>query len=417
MDNIKAGAGKARIFMPEGLFPLEGYIKEETPIHARALLLDNGQRTAVLSLELPSVRNTDDMAAIKQWVFEETGAWGDGIWICTTHNLCTIHIPSQKEEPRKHQMFMESLSRAVRQALRSAVKHLQPVQIGMGTGTCDINTSRDIWSRQGWWNGLGGESREDKLLTVLRFESLSGKPVALLYHYPVKCCTVQSAFYPDGSRVSSSELAGRSSTLLEADFDGVALFFMGAAADMVPKQCAVYSKTNGEGNLVDVNLGVAAGLEFKNRLGDILAQRVWEIAGNIVCRTDVKLCRSHKVFFYPGQQFYNGGRPYHPTPDYRYVPSGREELSVNILVLGKTVFFGLMPETTAVTGIELRERAKGFHALLVSLVNGGKDYMADSLSYDRCTFSGTHSVFAKGCAEQFVNDAAGILEGMGNSSA
>ena len=42
MDNIKAGAGKARIFMPEGLFPLEGYIKEETPIHARALLLDNG---------------------------------------------------------------------------------------------------------------------------------------------------------------------------------------------------------------------------------------------------------------------------------------------------------------------------------------------------------------------------------------
>ncbi len=408
MGKVRAGAGKERIRIPERVFPHENYTREESPIHVRVLVLDYGERTAIVSLEMPSVRDAEDMDCLKRCVSETTETKEASIWLCTTHDLCTMHIPP-RSMPEKHDLFLESLLCALRTACLEAMETLQPVKIGIGAGTCDINTSRDVRTNQGWWNGINGVSREDKRLTVFRFENLAGKPVGLLYHYPVKCCTVQSAFYEDGTRVSSSELAGVSSGRIEEALGAPALFFMGAAADMVPKKYAIYCEADEDGNLREINLGVDQGLAIKNELGKELADCVLKTNAGIQCSENMRLAQGQTVYRYPGQKFYNEGKPYHPTPNYVYYPAEDEELEVTALALGDTLLLGMAPEVTATIGLTLREKYAPICPLLVALVNGGKDYLADELSYDRYTYSGTHSVFAKGGAERFVEDVAELI--------
>lgn len=405
--------------IPAGIFPLEQYTREVDPIHARGIIFEYSEadsekfscttkKMALISLEIPSVRVEGTMERLKKAVAQTADVSEKNIWICTTHNLTTMHIPP-RDMKDKHEEFMKALENAVISVCKKAIREMKNVRIGVGFTTCDVNTNRDIKTNQGWWNGLQGEGEEDKLLTVYRIEDEAGIPVAVLYHYPIKSCTVTGSFYPDHTRVSTSEITGESSRLIEEKTKAVAIFLMGAAADMVPAKCAVYSIADANGDLKDIDLGIKKGLEYKNELGAILGNEVCTCLEKIICKEDVFLYWTRKQFWYRGQQFYNGGRPYHPTPDYKYVPAEDEELVVDVLCIGDTVIFGLAPETTAVIGRKLRERTNPVIALVAAMVNGGKDYMADELSYERCTFSGTHSVFSRGTAEQFIEDAAKLV--------
>lgn len=408
-----------QIILPAEIFPLEQYIREEDPIHARGIIIEHcrkeeetppeKERFVLISLEIPSVRVEGTLERLKKTAAKASGARMEDIWICMTHNLTTMHIPPRKME-KKHEIFMQALEDAVAAVCKTALEKMQNVRIGVGFGRCDVNTNRDILTNQGWWNGLDGEGEEDKLLTVYRIESLAGDPVAVLYHYPIKSCTLAGSFYPDGTRISTSEITGESSCLIEARIKAPALFLMGAAADMVPAKCAVYSEADENGDLRDIDLGIDKGLTLKKELGTILGNEVCECFEKIVCEEEVFLYWTKTSFLYKGQQFYNEGRPYHPTPQYRYIPAEDEKLEVEVLCIGSTVIFGLAPETTAVIGRKLRARTDPVVALVVAMVNGGKDYMADELSYERCTFCGTHSVFARGSAERFIDDAARLVK-------
>lgn len=407
---LKAGAGISRIKIPEKIFPHENYVAEEDPIHVRVLLLEHSEKTVIVSLELPSVRNENVLKRLKKQTAEITGAREPSVWICTTHNLSTMHIPPEDVMPEKFQLFVSALENALRDACRIAVDHLEYSKMGVAFGTCDINTNRDIESNQGWWNGLNGIGVQDKMLTVFRFENHSGEPIAVLYHYPLKSCSVSGASYPDGTKHSTFEISGESSAFVEKEIGAPAIFFMGAAADMVPGKCAVYCEVDQNGDLRDVNLGIEEGFKIKRELGTKLGSAVCDIARKITCKEEVFICQKQRSFWYKGQKFYNEGRPYHPTPAYKYIPAEDEELKVQVLCLENTVLFGMMPETTAIIGIMLRNRTSPVVSLAVALVDGGKDYMADRQSYDRFTFSGTHSVFARGSAEQFIEDAAKIVQ-------
>lgn len=409
MGMVKAGAGKAVIELPMSLFPLEGYEGAADPIHLRILIIEEEKKSVIVSLEIPSVREEGLLKWLWRITSEETGAEEENVWICATHNLGTIHIPTA-ENSSKRRIFLESLEKALRTACRAAMGQIQPVRIGKGISWCDVNTNRDISSNQGWWNGLRGEGEEDKTLTVLRFETMEKKLLAVLYHYPVKSCSVSGAKNEHGMHLSTSEITGKSSEYVEEKTNAPALFFMGAAADMVPAQCACYWETDENGNLREVSLPLETGLKYRKTLGEILGNAVCNTLMKTECSDQVFVWQERRKLWYEGQQFYNEGKPYHPTPEYRYIPTEREELTVHVLCLGDTLFLGLQPETTAVIGRKLREKVRDLHTLVVAMVNGGKDYMADELSYDRRTFSGTHSVFARGSAEQFINDAAKIAE-------
>jgi|GEM_PF-6805418 len=417
---IYAGFGKAEFSLPEALFPAEQYVGVHDAISVRAAVLKavplktpeparqaDGDICAIVSFEIPSIRNPKVLAACKALAAGLSGADEDLVWICTTHNMTTIHIPPEEEQDR-FELYRRSMMQALGSAMEQACR-LRRSSVGCASGNLYLNTSRDIRTNQGWWMGLNGESVCDRTLTELLFCDEEGKPIGVLYHYPMKPWAANEATEPDGTRYSSSEVCGRASRTVEERLGAPALFFMGAAADMVPKKKAFYSEADRDGNRTDVNLGPEVGFAYAAEQGEALGEAVVRLAAETRTETCVYFHQDLLHLRYDGQKNYSLGQPYRPTPDYTYEPAEPETLDVNVLCLDRCVLMGMAPESTAVLGIELREAAAPVRVLLCSLVNGGKYYLADSLSYDRCTFSAVHSVFARGSGERFVRDAAAYI--------
>ena len=403
-NRLLAGAGKARIILAPELFPLEQFTGEHDFIHVRSVIIKKEKTVVIVSIEIPSVRSKEVMEKLRDIVIEETGAGTEDIWICTTHNLSTVHIPDSQSLQKKHEIYVRELYKACRAAVQAAKKDLREAWMGYAVTTLAINTSRDIHTKQGWWNGLRGESQEDHELTVLKLEDDRKCPIAVLIQYPMKPWAANGAVDEEGKRLSTSEISGYACQRVEEKLGGTAVYFMGSAADMVPLKSACYAETDENGNLREVNLGVESGLQFVSEEGKALGDAVIDAASEISMKKEVLFKSEKKSFRYPGQKFYYEGRPYRPTPDHIFYPAEEEGLDVNMLCLDRCVLLGMAPETTAVLGIKLRESV-GIRALLCSLVNGGKDYLADELSYERKTFCATHSVFARGVGEQFIKDA------------
>lgn len=417
---ICVGAGKAQIHIDAALLPLDGYDDGATPLFVRAIVVDtrdgcssatHPERTAIVSVEIPSIRDQELLTDYQQLVADVTDTPVDHVWICTTHNLTAPHIPARTADIIKCRAFSNRIKDAIRSAATEA-SELRNARFGWDTGICDANTSRDIKTNQGWWNGLHGESKEDKTLTVLRFDALDGTPIGIIWHYPIKSCAASDTAMRDGTRLYTGEVSGACGRYIEDKIGVPALFFMGSAADMVPVKCASYAIADENGDLQQVNEGEEAGLSYVAELGARLGEAAVSIADKVVPEELVTLYSDRQQYQYPGQRFYYMGHPYHPTPDYQYYPEDDEPLDINILQIGSSCLIGMAPETTATIGMQLRDKTAPVHVLLCSLVNGGKDYLADELAYDRCTFSGTHSVFARGGAEQFVADIAEYLHGM-----
>lgn len=406
---MRAGAGCAVIVFPEEYFPWEGYRGIHDDIHARALLLEQEERLAIISLELPSVRPYELIDPLRVMVSQLCSVPFENVWLCMTHDLVAPHVPPIETLPEKHHMHVQAIERAIQEACQQALATMTQVRVGTAKGTCDVNTNRDIPSNDGWWLGIDGVGPVDSALTLTRFEDINGKPVAFLYHYAVKSSTMENTYASDGTRLITAELTGTACRYIEDALGAPTIFFMGAAGDLVPKQKANYAITNADGDLQEIDHG-ENGFEFVRVLGERLGQELLHLNETLTgkCRIPI-MTVVHDVWMLPGQKGYHGGRPYRPMKTYDYIPSAPEALNVELLRLDEAVWLGLQPEATAKIGLTLAEHAPFRHTMMVAMVNGGKDYLADTASYDRFTFSGTHSVFARGSAEQFVARAVEML--------
>lgn len=405
----KAGAGMAEIEYPACFFPEEGFFRIHDPIHARVLILEEEERFVIVSLELPSLRPYTLIDEMKRVVREAVGVNDKNIWICVTHDLAAPHVPDREAKREKFEIHIQAVKKAIREACTAAAGKMEPVRVYTGTGVSDINVNRDMETADGWWQGINPDGTADKLVSVVRFAGLDGKTVSVLYHYAVKSSTLEGAVMPDGSRYVTGDVTGAASRRIEEKLEAPAIFFMGAAGDQEPKYQAEFDRVDEAGNLVHVNLGLE-GFRFTEELGGILAADVLRILESMKCTEESRMRIAHRVLWLPGQQFYQGGKPYHPEKDYKFIPSEDEKLIIEVLQLGSTVFLGLQPEATAAVGLKLREMNPGCLPLLVAMVNGGKDYLSDETAYERMTFGAIHSVFARGAAELFLEYATKLLK-------
>lgn len=406
---LRAGAGKSQIRYPAEFFPQEHICGIRDCVHARAVLLEYSQRVLIVSLELPSLRPFTLVDEMREKLEGLTGIDRENIWICMTHNLSGPHVPDRDSQPEKYEIHMGAVWEAVKDACGQAAGNVREARLGIGTGEAFVNGNRDIYTNQGWWMGAGGEGVSDKTLTVFLLETPDKEPIAVLYHYALKPSAAEGIHMENGMRLLTSDVSGMCSRCIEKKTGVPALFFMGAAGDQVPRKKGFYGTKDEYGNLKEVDLGEKA-YEFVDELGEELGEAVVKTVGKIRCSRKASVMRIlHRSYWLPGQKPYSGGRPYRPVLQYQYIPDMRQELKAEILCLGDAVLFGLQPETTAVIGIELRKRTY-LKPLLIAMVNGGKDYMADQSAYDRNTFAGTHSVFARGAAEEFLDRAEELLK-------
>jgi hypothetical protein len=432
MENkLKAGAGKAEILFPEAMFPVEGFSGIHDNPHIRVLLLEAGEKAAIVSMEI--VMSPPE---INQWMTEylqeKCGVPKENVWIHVTHAITTPHAPGgpligpggrilppppdmgmmpypDKIDVEHRRLYTEAVKQAAKQAMDDAMETLQEAVYGVGTGTCDVNANRDVETKMGWWIGLGGNGLSNKTMTVIQFHGTDGNIIASLMSYGIKPCAIDNSQMRDQARRISSDVPGLACRMLEEKTQAPVLFCMSAAGDQIPKEQTWYDVVDENGEVKTIDLGVENGLKLVHQYGTQMGEDAIRIANSI---TDYRGCT--KIDMEQGSISWNKKKrtemKVSRTPQYE--PEETGEIPWYLMTMGNVAFAATRPELCAITEQQIVEQSEYEHTLLVTMVNGGMKYMPDKISYENNTWEAQNSMFMPGAAEAYVAEITKKLKRM-----
>lgn len=202
------------------------------PVHAKALVIGNGQRrVAILTLDAIAT-DADFVAAIHR----KAAAQGftvplDDMMVCSSHSHSSFGGVTKRmfweltaADLYVDRVFQEATDKAAR-ALVEAERGIGPALIGIGTDTITTATHnrRDADSPD-----LQGDSIDPEMI-VIRVDRPGGQPVATLWNIPI-----HGTHFGTSNMQFSADIMGSCSTKLEAQGAGIALFMNGAEGDIAP---------------------------------------------------------------------------------------------------------------------------------------------------------------------------------------
>ena len=218
-SSLRVGAARVDV-TPAGSELPENYLGVLDRVYARAIVLESGAARAAL-------------------ITVDAGIISDGVWQAVTRQIETeLRIPSVNvllTATHTHSVPgppAADYARKIVEAARLAQQKLAPARVGYGTGESYINVNRQITDPKTgkWWEGPNREGPSDKTVAVLKFESLSGEPLAVYYNY-----AVHGVIAGQLDQISG-DIPGASSRYIEDAFGGsvVAVWSTGASGDQNP---------------------------------------------------------------------------------------------------------------------------------------------------------------------------------------
>jgi len=384
------------------------------PIFARALFLRSGtEMSAIVTLDVPEV---GDMRAFLGRIERETGIPAGHVMLAATHDHSAPRVgevtpgaTAQKAGPASLR-YSEQVYDRVIAALKQARAAARPARFGVANGAVDVNVSRDAYTpgqpgqmgqagRPGGWGlGFNPDGPSDKTVRVARFESLDGKPIAVLFNYAVHS-TVSF-----GIKEVSGDLAGAAERHAEDLLgDGaVAMFTMGAAGDQAPR---VFRERQSGANPRDKALAYQA-IEAQ---GVMLGTEVARVAATVQRTEGMVRMRSARAerscptkVAAPGPVAAVAGSAVMSSMSTATAPT--VPIQLGLLQLNDVAFTGVGGEV--VTNIHRRfERETPLaNSFFMTIVNDRIGYIADDAAYDRPIFEVKASPFSRGCAEDAIVD-------------
>ncbi len=415
--SFQAGAGSAEIVLPETFFPADSLYGVHDNPHVRILLLDAGERAALVAVELVNVPG-DCIEIMRRSICEITGTPCENISIHVPPAITTPHAPGGGPNPNgpgmdpdaaeKRRIYTEAVTEAAAKAARDAAASFCEAQYAVVEGFCDVNSNRDIESKDGWWIGINRAGLSNKNMEILRVEKRDGSPLGFLISYGIKPCAIDMADPKNPLRKVCTDVPGVACRRMEEEFGVPCLFFMSAAGDQVPREQAVYDEVQEDGTLRHVDLGIEKGYEIVERLGQEMGETAVAIAkkeaesvkeSSITAASGITMAKTMNRI----------ERPNGPVRSAEFSTTGQIELDAGVICLGDLAFVAVKPEVNAQTEKELKEASPYAHTLLMSMVNGGMKYMPDLLGYERVSWEVLSSMCMPGTAEKWVSRVTDLL--------
>src|SRR5271157_4666360 len=193
---LRAGAARVDITPPaDEALPMAGYAGRAPSkgvhdhIYVRAIVLDNGAiQSALVAWDLIFVPN-EVWSEVSGRIAKEIGIPSEHLLLSAVHDHGAPSLGSGGDAVAtgpKTAAFTAKVEDAALEAVRRAKANLQPARFGIGTGTAYVNINRREWTPDhGWWLGYNPDGPSDKTVAVLKFEDLSGKPIAFFINYAV----------------------------------------------------------------------------------------------------------------------------------------------------------------------------------------------------------------------------------------
>ena len=377
--------------------PFEGV---HDPIFLRALVVDNGSNTA--AIVTADLVEFGDTLSVRKRIAEETGIPVDHIIMTASHDhnaprvgVVTPGATAQVGGPATA-AYTEMVYDRIVDVVRQAKAALQPARVGIGTGTADVNTNRDEYTAQGWKLGVNPEGPSEKTVWVVKFETTSGEPFAILMNY-----AVHSVVLGRENRLLTGDLAGAAERFVEQYYQDkvVALWTIGPAGDQNPRYMG-WDTTFGKGDR-------EPGYSLMDALGQIVGEEVVRVAGQIEHMTsEARIEADERVVSCPARI---------PTRDpqrdgLKVQRVDSLNIHLGLVLINHIALTSVSGEVVTKIYRHLKKDSPFVNTILITLANDRVGYIVDDASYDIPTFESTNTPLQRGYAEAAI--VHGLMEMM-----
>jgi neutral ceramidase len=417
---LRAGAAKVDVTPSQNELPKNGYGILDR-LYARAIVLDNGAATAALVTVDAGAIADPLWQAVSQSIAKELGIPATHVVLTATHT----HSAGGQRGPDYAQKIVE--------AVRLAKQRLTPARVGYGTGESYINVNRQIIDPKTgrWWEGPNREGPSDKTVAVVKFEAMSGEPLAVYYNY-----AVHGVITGQLDQVSG-DIPGATSRYIEESFDDkvVAVWSNGAGGDQNP---IYYQQTYDLRDIrtkeyasrgIDISNAMPPGGQGLNRndpvvarlmnqqrqmassMGQFLGEEVLSVMRG-VARLDsaVSIAGGTTMVTCPGRERTNEGRAgFEGT----YKDAAPVDIRLGLLRIGDVMIGAVNAEVFNPIAQRLKRESPFTATMMTTLTNGSarSGYIPDDESYGKYTFEVLSSRLKPGCAEAaIVNGLLGLID-------
>ena len=406
-----AGAGKAQIRFTEEMFPTfgENYTGVHDPLTVQVLILKDIESYVLAACDVVILQERQEVVSM---ISERTGIPAEHVILHTSHVLAAPHFqkrlstagmrerggegcPEEELEAyaARDNLMFAAFTEALGAACGEALGTLQPARYGSGTCEAAVNINRVIERGDEWIQGTNQDGASDHTVTVLRFESLSGAPIAVLFHCNMAPGALEGSVSGD-ERLVSADVAGAAERYIERFIgQGVKAFYLtGTTGDQWQALRARIDYIDETGEQVIRDMG-DAGFVMPQILGLRLAQQVVKTAQSISCsvpQTPLKLVR--RDFAYPGKEGVISQCP------------------AAVLSIGGDAWTAIGVEVTVAFGQKVKMCSPFNHTLLIEFATDGGGYMAEREYYTHHGYQAGKSRFGAGAAEAFCEDLCAFLK-------
>lgn len=417
---LSVGAAKVDLTPPaDAALPMSGYDNRKQGfqsihdhIYARAIVLSDGkQKAAILAWELIAMPD-QVWQDISQRISNQLDIPVDDIMLVGEHvhsapTISGAYVPGTPETIA----YTKKVEDLAFQAVSQANANLQPARFGYGTGKAYININRrEQFPNGGWWLGYNPNGPSDKTVWVLKFETLTGKPIAFFINYSVHGVVMGS----DNLQISG-DLPGATSRYIEQYYQGkykirndagwalqpnpqdksqvVALWTSGPAGDQNP----IVMDTDEDFSMVDA-LGRILGEESVR-----VANQITSVTSNVTIRT-----APEQVVTCPGRRRVSKlGGPV-PSTEMKFASAKPGHIRLSLLMLNDVALTGVSAEVLTPIFWRLKRESPFTHTMMITHANGLSGYIPADDQYGQDSYEVQVTHFAPGCAE------GGIVNGLVN---
>jgi neutral ceramidase len=410
--SLLAGASKIDVTPAASELP-KGYEGVQDRIHVRTIVVSSGGHSAVLIMLDAGGISEDLWKGVSGRVETELSIPKENILLTATH---THSVPPPQSVP--------ALAEKIIASVRAAKSNLKPARMGFGTGVSYLNVNRNIIDpkTRRWWEGPNYDGPSDKTVAVIKFETLSGEPIAVYYNYAMHGVTVGQL-----DKVSG-DAPGAASKYIEDSLDDkiVALWSSGAAGDQNPlyfqqtydlREIRIkdYAKRGqdisnamppgGQGlNRQDPKVArlMSQQVQMIQSMGQFLGEEVLHVMRGIErTETAVPIYGVEKTVSCPGRERTDTGRAGFSGS---YVDANPVDLRLSLLMVGDVAIAGVNAEIFNLISQRLKKESRFEHTMMATLTNGmaRSGYVPNDAAFGYNTFEVVSSRLKPGCAENAI---------------
>lgn len=383
-------------------------------IYVRAIVFSDGtSNAAVLAWELIGIP-TSVWQVLSQRISKELDIPAENVVMAGEHVHSAPSVAGlYGEASAKAAAYTAQIEDAAVEAVRQAKQNLQPARFGLGAGKCYVNINRrELDPDAGWWLGYNPDGPSSKTVAVLKFEDLSGKPIALFINYGVHGVVMG----PDNLEVSG-DLPGAVSRFVEQYYRGKIAMRGDAGWDLklrpeetVSSNGMVALWTSGPaGDQNPVVLDSGEDFTMVDALGRILGEEAVRTANKITrMSSEARIRGSQQVVTCPGRKVAPGPLP---RKEYQFEDAEPVNIRLSLLLINNVALAGVSGEVLTPIYERLREESPFNPTIMVTHANGSSGYIPNDAAFDEISYEITTSHLKPGCAENAI--VSGFLDMMG----